>query len=261
MFNRIEYGIQADRLVTVYNQTTSKGNQTKYTNSNIWIKLNYLGYEDIAEVFTSELLKCSNLEPSEYVEYKLCNINDEEKGTKFNGCVSKQFIGSGESVITIGRILQKYGLSQGYIDGIKDTHKRLQIILEKTYMETGIDITDYLRKLFTLDAIILNEDRHIYNIALIVNEQGQYRIAPIYDNGLSLLSDTHNYTLDTTPDKLIRKIKARTVSSSFKKQVELLGTGFTLDTKEVDKIVRYFNNKRITSVIDNAKRLYPQVFI
>lgn len=38
----------------VHHSTTSKGNQSKYTNGDIWIKTNYLGYEDIAEYVCSQ---------------------------------------------------------------------------------------------------------------------------------------------------------------------------------------------------------------
>lgn len=258
---RIEYGIAVNKLIPVYNQSTSKGNQAKYTNGKLWIKLNYLGYEDLAEVFTSELLKYSNLETKEYVEYKLCVLRDEMQGKTFNGCICKQFTQPGESVFTVGRILQKYGVSQKTLDETKDMDKRLDMIVSNVYRETEIDITNYLRKLITLDAIILNEDRHIFNIALIVNEVGEYKLAPIYDNGLSLLSDTHHYGLDIQPNKLIRKIKARPLNKSFKKQVELLGTGFVLKRTQVDELVEKFNDKRIKAVIDNAKESYPQLFV
>ena len=41
-----------------------------------------------------------------------------------------------------------------------------------------IDITDYMKKIFTLDWIILNEDRHLNNLA-VVFQDGIFVPAPI----------------------------------------------------------------------------------
>ena len=48
----------------------------------------------------------------------------------------------------------------------------------------------YLNKLFTIDAFFLNEDRHTHNIAVLMNEKGEFAYCPIFDNGAGLLSDT-----------------------------------------------------------------------
>lgn len=45
--------------------------------------------------------------------------------------------------------------------------------------------SNYLDTCICLDAIIRNEDRHFNNFALILD-----RFAPLFDHGLSLLSDT-----------------------------------------------------------------------
>ena len=41
-------------------ETSSKGNQEKWQDGNIWYKLDQFGYEALAEVFTSQLLECSD---------------------------------------------------------------------------------------------------------------------------------------------------------------------------------------------------------
>ena len=46
-------------------ETSSKGNQEKWQDGNIWYKLDQFGYEALAEVFTSQLLEYSNIEPQE----------------------------------------------------------------------------------------------------------------------------------------------------------------------------------------------------
>ena len=43
-------------------ETSSKGNQEKWQDGGIWYKLDQFGYEALAEVFTAQLLECSNIE-------------------------------------------------------------------------------------------------------------------------------------------------------------------------------------------------------
>ena len=75
------------------------------------------------------------------------------------------------------------------------------------------------RTLTYIDSIILNEDRHFNNISLI-EKDGEYRVAPIFDNGLSLLSDTsQDYRYGVSLDILIRKVKCMPFVNSFSKQV------------------------------------------
>lgn len=47
-------------------------------------------------------------------------------------------------------------------------------------------LTEYFYELFLLDFIICNRDRHGANIE-VLEKRGQYRLAPIFDNGLSFL--------------------------------------------------------------------------
>lgn len=69
----------------------------------------------------------------------------------------------------------------------------MDYIVACVYKSTGVDIRGYLIILAYIDSLILNEDRHFYNICLIEKDE-EYRVAPIFDNGLSLLSDTsQNY--------------------------------------------------------------------
>ena len=55
-------------------ETSSKGNQEKWQDGNIWYKLDQFGYEALAEVFTSQLLEYSNIEtdfPFSFVRYRM----------------------------------------------------------------------------------------------------------------------------------------------------------------------------------------------
>lgn len=55
-------------------ETSSKGNQEKWLDSDIWYKLDQFGYEALAEVFTSQLLEYGNIEaafPFTFVRYQM----------------------------------------------------------------------------------------------------------------------------------------------------------------------------------------------
>ena len=49
---------------------SSKGNQLKWENDNIWYKADYTGYEGLAEYMISHLLMKSSLQDAEYVLYE-----------------------------------------------------------------------------------------------------------------------------------------------------------------------------------------------
>lgn len=82
--------------------------------------------------------------------------------------------------------------------------------------ELGLDIEEYLSYMVYLDAILLNEDRHLRNISIITSEEG-YKLTPYYDFGLILLSDKNEYT----EIEDIYKVHAQPFSQDFFKQIAL----------------------------------------
>ena len=65
-----------------------------------------------------------------------------------------------------------------------------------------------MNKLLTIDAFFLNEDRHMHNIAVLMNGKGDYAYCPIFDNGDGLLSDTIlDYPLGEDPFDLIKEVR------------------------------------------------------
>ena len=59
---------------------------------------------------------------------------------------------------------------------------------------TGLDVRLDIARLLTFDALILNEDRHTNNILFLYDPtQKSWQLAPIFDNGLSLLSVEKDY--------------------------------------------------------------------
>ena len=76
-------------------------------------------------------------------------------------------------------------------------------------------------KMLAIDAFFLNEDRHTNNLSVIRNEKtGKYRLSPIYDNGLSLLSDLHDYPLEQDIYSMIARVQAKPFDRDFDLQTE-----------------------------------------
>ena len=47
------------------------------------------------------------------------------------------------------------------------------------------DFGAYMNKLFTIDAVFLNEDRHTHNIAILMNQDGKFAYCPIFDSRIT----------------------------------------------------------------------------
>lgn len=67
-----------------------------------------------------------------------------------------------------------------------DYDDAIEYILRFAEETTHVDLHEYMANTFVLDEIILNEDRHFNNLALIY-DGSIFRPAPIFDNGKSLL--------------------------------------------------------------------------
>jgi hypothetical protein len=113
--------------------------------------------------------------------------------------------------------------------------------MEKVHHFTGLDISHEIAQMLAFDAFILNEDRHTNNILFLFNPNTEaWQLAPLFDHGLSLLSDLKDYPLDKPMSILKRKLKAKPFNSSFSKQLALYkGEPFiqrALLLKKLDKI-------------------------
>ena len=71
--------------------------------------------------------------------------------------------------------------------------KRIAYLAEATAELTGLELfPQYLTLLFEIDALFLNDDRHLNNIA-VLESGGKYDYCPIFDNGAGLLSNIDVY--------------------------------------------------------------------
>lgn len=254
-------------------RNSSKGNQYKFRVNNAWYKADYMGYEGLSEYIISKLLKFSDLEDNEYVDYSLETIKYND--IVFNGCKSIDFT-DGWTLITLERLFKTYyGQSLNQIIYSTDDHEeRLQTIVGMTERITGIEgFGIYMNKLMTIDALFLNEDRHTHNIALLTDNADHYKLAPIFDNGAGLMSDyTMDYPLNRDPLTMIDKVKPKTFCDSFLEQLEisekLYGQHLRFDFKynDVKKVIAnadiYPNEvtTRVTDIIMHMRKTYTYLF-
>ncbi|MER2129143.1 HipA domain-containing protein [Solibacillus sp.] len=199
--------------------TSSKGDQSKWRVSDQWVKQNTRGYEGQAEVLASLVLTHSTLPEKDYVKYYPCEIVLPD-GERSIGCYSHDFRGKLQEV-TLERLFEANFTSSDSIlnDKSLSTGEKFEQIMQQVQDFTGLDVRVDIARLLAFDALILNEDRHTNNILFLYNPvEKSWQLAPIFDNGLSLLSDEKDYAPGKPLTILKRKVKAKPFNSSFSKQ-------------------------------------------
>ncbi len=224
----------AKKIVT--ENYTSKGNQPKWISDGRWYKADHMGYEALSEVVISRILEKSNIDS--FVKYKpvMIDYNDEI----YRGCVSENFKGKNQEIITLERLHRAY-FGIGMAEAIaKQEGVREKIIYTVDFAKqvTGIEeVGSYFSILLSLDALFLNEDRHTNNIAFL-RENGNFQLCPVFDNGLALLSDINDYPFDRDIYENIRKVKAKPFSTDFDEQLDaaerLYGACLKINLKKAD---------------------------
>ena len=204
-----------DRVKT---STSSKGNQIKWRRSDgIWAKADDMGYEGLAEQIASRLLAHSNFDS--YAEYEACKIIEDE--TEYVGCVSADFLSADEVLLTIARLFEMDVLNNDRDMKAMSASQRLIYLIENTERITGMTrFGKWLGMLLEFDALILNEDRHLHNIAIVKKPDGTFRPMPVFDNGAGFMSDTYrDYPIGISINIGVRKVKSKPIATDFSKQL------------------------------------------
>ena len=225
-------------------ETSSKGNQEKWQDGGRWYKLDQFGYEGLAETVISRLLEHSSIEtdtPFRFVRYRMERMNVH--GRDRNGCSSANFLQRGESIITLSHLFKREGLLlRDILTRLSSDKKRIAWLAEETAALTGLELfPQYLTLLFEVDALFLNDDRHLNNIA-VLEKSGRFDYCPIFDNGAGLLSNVQMAPMDIDPAALIRTAKARPFNSTFNRQViharNLFGSQFRITKFTEEELLR-----------------------
>ena len=252
----------------VASSTSSKGNQIKWRRSDgIWAKADALGYEGLAEQTAGVLLASSNI--TDYVEYASCKIIEDE--TEYVGCVSADFLAPDETLITVARLFELDALDYNADMSAMTATERLKYIITNLERITDIvGIGRWLGALLEFDAFILNEDRHLHNIAVIKKHTGAFRLMPIFDNGAAFLSDTGRDYPMSIPIKVgIRKVKSKPIATGFSKQIDAVAeaVGLSLKFSVPPETIRVASQAyadeviaRVQHIIDYQAQRYPHLF-
>ncbi len=231
---------------------SSKGNQLKWEQAGVWYKADYTGYEGLAEYMVSALLKYSDLKPGEFIPYETEEIF--YKKSRYLGCKSRNFLPRGWQLITLERLFHTFYNQSLYksIFRIQGIGERGRFLTEQVEQMTGLkDFGVYLSKLLTVDALFLNEDRHMHNIAVLRDKSGEYHYCPIFDNGCALLSDTTiDYPVNEDVINLIPQVRAKTLSQDFNEQLEAVEKLYGQNLKF------YYDQHLITELLEE-EHYYP----
>ena len=252
---------------------TSKGNLPKWRIDNTWYKTDAFGYESLAECIISDLLKYSNI--YNYVKYNITKgiYNGEIK----NFSVSNNLMNEDDMLLTFYRL---YFLETGNeltkdIYNFDEVADRIKFVVGFVSNNYKIDnIGKLITSILELDMLFLNEDRHFNNFALIrKGDSKKFIFAPVFDNGLSLLSDIIEYKMNEDIYKNIDKVKGKPFSISLEEQCEkaesIYGQSLIITftkndvLKEIEKYREFYDEgtiERVISVIFEQMRKYSYLF-
>lgn len=208
----------------IFQEGTSEGTQVKYRKDGFWYKKDNRGNEGLTEYLVSHFLEFTSLGKDEFITYEFGKING------ISGCRSRNFLKSEEELITFYRLYyNETGKDLSKVIASMDTmEERIEYVIEYIKHSCKLDVRDYLCKVLTLDMICLNEDRHLNNLAIIMRGE-EFFPAPIFDNGVSLLTANQSVNWYFPVEENVKRVIARPFSGSHEKMVEYLGVGFSVD--------------------------------
>jgi hypothetical protein len=135
--------------------------------------------------------------------------------------------------------------------------KDIEYFLKKNRKSVNVqEVIDRFWRMFVIDALIANFDRHGYNWGFIKDSRDVYRIAPVYDCGSSLFARLLDYNLDPKDIKdRVYNFPTSQIRHKGKKAsyYEIINSReFGGCNNAVDYVRDRIDLKRINSIIDNA---------
>lgn len=243
-----------ERQYAVSLWTTTKGTQPKYYKDGIWYKIDNTGCEGLAEELTAIVLSCSNTK--EFVLYTRCEVNGKK------GCKSNSFLEEGEQFVSFYNLYHTYygGELTDEVWKLRTPEERFQFILDFVKETTTLDCTEYLQDILAIDCLIKNPDRHFNNLGVILDKNGYYRTAPIFDNGQGLYQNfqiTPPYLEDEEKDE---KLVAATISGSFETQMMVAGQHLVINYEELYEKLSEYPNSIAKECLCNQLEKYKKIF-
>ena len=245
-----------DRVVV----TTSRGNQEKWFDAekNLWYKVDDGCFEALAEAVSSEVLRnftnAVQLPGISVANYWVDTA--EVHGLKRVVSVSENFKRKDESLVTANTIL-KNSLGTDYLEEFNrrtSLKERIRLLVDAMGEATRMqNMGAYLTTLFEVDALFLNQDRHLNNIALIRDKFG-YKPCPIFDCGDSFLLDFALYSPEIESRAYLTKAQCLPFKSRFAQTVH---TAQALYGKQLEVNI---DRASIDTILDKYLCYYPKQF-
>ena len=186
---------------------TIKGHQTKWylPETRLFVKRRFFNegraYRDyVVEALASGLSNSLNFNS---IEQTMCTI--ETPDGSFQGSYSESFLAPGEQFITFSRLYRTLNdLEYPQKWTTVEVEDRIRLTVAAFQEKCGIDVSDYLFQMITLDLLVGNEDRHWNNFGIVYNGRiREYRIAPLFDFGLGLFEHDSIYDGKSLVDSII----------------------------------------------------------
>lgn len=204
----------------------SKGTQVKYLYDGFWYKEDNLGNEGMVEYIVSLILKNSTLPECEYVLYEQGIINGKL------GCRSRDFTEYANGTFhTLKNLYIKFtgrNLDEEVMK-ISGFEARRDFVLEFFKKYYDHDLTNYFSKVFTLDLLTLNSDRHFNNLGVIITSGGLVVDAPLFDNGMSLLNGNYSVRPALGVEYNSTRVTSKPFSGSPERQYKLFNHSFFIN--------------------------------
>lgn len=210
-----------DSYEQVLNESFSRGNQLKFYNNGYWIKLDTYGCsEGLAEELTSLLESC--IQNFSHVSYKADVF--EYNGVVYKGCYSYNMYGRLDvNFVSLRHLLRANDIPLNIFIKYSDIKDNIKNVVSTILSLTGLNIFDYLVRLIFLDALIINEDRHLMNLGVCYcASDNRFYEAPCFDNGSSLFCMNWTYRKRKSLQDNLKSAQsvARPFSKFFDKQLE-----------------------------------------
>lgn len=195
------------------------------------------GIQSISEVIASRVAKILGIDCVEYrLVPALVRLNNQEFKTTL--CESDDYNHVDEGVLVFEDLYSSRIRAKGDISPLEFAKE--------------IGIQDGVYRMFVLDYLINNIDRHGRNIEILVDDRGVMRIAPLFDFGLSLFSSKRDEDLTDNLDSDQMPSNSFVGVSKLRGNLGLLDTpirlrGLTEDHREVifDGLDEYVSQERM----------------
>lgn len=239
----IDYTLLPEEMVM--ESGSSDGTQIKYYKDGYWYKQDRKGYEGLSEFLVTGILKCSNIK--KYAVYERCKINGK------SGCRSRDFLEPGEELVSFERLHKRY-TGRSITDVVRtypEVKDRINYTIDFIGTHMGVDVTEYLAHVLALDMLILNQDRHFNNLCIIVQDEGNSaKLAPIFDNGDSLMSDWAKFDRENTLEENLDRSVAMPFSGSAYQQVTALPIRLALNYERLNEFMQEQPSSRALEVLE-----------